>query len=236
MTQVHCDVWVLGLDDAGDVATRFLTVPETRALGRFRRPGDRLRHAAGRTLLRAIAASRLGIDPAAVVVRWRCTPCGSEEHGKPFVAGLGTHLSVSHSAGLVLVAANDVAPVGVDVEEVSTAVDVHALGRHIVASGEPGPRDARSLFRTWCRKEALVKATGHGLSADLRTVRVTPADAPAAVLSFPLTQGPVGLCDLDLGPAHPTYVAALAILAEGPPTTTYHDGAAFVRRVRGGET
>lgn len=110
------------------------------------------------------------------VVR-RCVVCGSTAHGKPEVAAAlaaGVHVSLAHTRSYSYVAAAR-GPVGVDVEHVD-AVGAHPvadvlLSRAEIAAGHP--LDAESLTRTWARKEALLKATGHGLHVPPSGVTLT---------------------------------------------------------------
>lgn len=82
-----------------------------------------------------------------------CPRCGSAEHGRPRARGADVHVSLAYAGDLGVVAWSSEGPVGVDVAEEGPPV------------GEFGDR------RTWTRVEALLKATGAGLSRD-------PADLP----------------------------------------------------------
>jgi 4'-phosphopantetheinyl transferase len=72
-----------------------------------------------------------------------------------------------------------------------------------------------AFLRYWTRKEALLKATGHGLALPLRSVSVSAHDAVPALLAWtaePPLEGPVHLLDLAAAPDRPP--AALAMLGE----------------------
>jgi len=92
------------------------------------------------------------------------------------------HVSVAHGGGLALAAVCDHGPIGVDLEHVDTRRNLTAIARRFFAAEESAQLEAcdsdeRSLLfhQWWTRKEAVLKATGHGLRGGL-TVRV---DAPA---------------------------------------------------------
>ncbi|WP_409420638.1 4'-phosphopantetheinyl transferase superfamily protein [Pseudaeromonas sp. ZJS20] len=88
------------------------------------------------------------------------------ENGKPTLVG-GPHFSLSHAAGYALLAISTQAPVGVDLE----AVDPHSAMDWLppLLSAEERMRQqqlgpAWSPWRFWVRKEAWLKALGHGLT------------------------------------------------------------------------
>ncbi|GAA1716787.1 hypothetical protein GCM10009809_11050 [Isoptericola hypogeus] len=155
-------------------------------------PGGPVGHgygAARSALLRAALAAAgldLGAGAGDVGLRRRCTTCGAADHGKPEVPAAlaaGLHVSVAHTATRLAVAVAG-SPCGVDVE------DVAAVARAPVAGVLLGPRERRrerrpggepsaeGLARTWVRKEALLKATGHGLAVDPARIVLGPPDAP----------------------------------------------------------
>ena len=156
-------------------------------------------------LLRSAVATYLEVDPVAVQTGRLCPRCAGTDHGRPVVLPAGgdrrpvVHVSLSRAAGRTVVAVTTAGPVGVDVEHVDAAgFDTFArvgLHRDEVAD------DAPSRTRTWVRKESLVKATGDGLTVDLRDVQVTaPAEAPGLVRwDARRTQlPPVQMVDLDV--------------------------------------
>jgi 4'-phosphopantetheinyl transferase len=133
----------------------------------------------------------------------RCRTCGAAGHGKPELPAAlaaGLHVSVSTAPGLVAVAVCDEGPVGVDVESVA-AVAAAPVADVLLHPREPVPVTPRDLARTWVRKEALLKATGHGLVvAPGELVLTGPHEAPALLRAPPeLNVGAVdGVRILDL--------------------------------------
>lgn len=137
-------------------------------------------------LLRSAVADYLGVDPVAVQTGRLCPRCAGTDHGRPVVLPAGgerrarVHVSLSRAAGRTVVAVTTAGPVGVDVEHVD-AVGFETFARVGLHRDEVAD-DAPSRTRTWVRKESLVKATGDGLTVDLRDVQVTaPAEAPGLV-------------------------------------------------------
>lgn len=108
--------------------------------------------------------------------------------------GVALRHSVSHTDGVLLIAAAADCRVGVDVERVRdrgiSALPSHALSQHELAVYSTAePRDRLPVFLAyWTRKEALLKAAGVGLAVepslielDLSAGRSQPLVVPAAL-------------------------------------------------------
>ncbi|WP_158580725.1 4'-phosphopantetheinyl transferase family protein [Cellulomonas rhizosphaerae] len=124
---------------------------------------------------RAVAHVR-GVDPADVVVGRRCPTCGSAAHGAPTTTG--AHVSITRGTGVVAVAASLDSPVGIDLEhrrdELWPGFDEVAL-----SPDEHAPT-ADGRLRAWVRKEAVLKASGLGLTLDPRRVTISAGQVVAA--------------------------------------------------------
>ncbi|MGJ9423299.1 4'-phosphopantetheinyl transferase family protein [Aeromicrobium sp. CF3.5] len=136
---------------------------------------------------------------------------------------------MTHSAALVLVAVTDAAPVGIDVELRQDSIDAEAIAWYISGPGEDPPTGAAAAVRAWCRKEAVVKATGDGLSVPLRDVPISSTGQ----LIEPHRGNHVALHDLELDVDHPGYTAAVAVLAAGVVVPRILDGAALLQGENG---
>ncbi|MEP9354717.1 4'-phosphopantetheinyl transferase superfamily protein [Xanthobacter sp. KR7-65] len=147
---------------------------------------DRADRRAAWRLARRLAGIALACDPAGVAL-FRATS------GRPFLpAGCGHDLNVAHASGWVAVGLaratpataerNDGGIIGVDVER---ARDLDLWTRLAGEFMHPEDIDLWSRLPTeqrpaaalaqWCGKEALLKATGEGLSADPCRVRLPAA-------------------------------------------------------------
>ncbi|RKS07973.1 4'-phosphopantetheinyl transferase [Nocardiopsis sp. Huas11] len=228
-------VWWARTSDADSALLRLLDEGERTRNARFRRQADRDRHLLGRALARLALADLAGCPPEKVTFDLRCRSCedkeragaraGDEEpHGKPHPSGpaQGLEISVSHSGDWVALAVSEGPAVGIDVEGVSVTRDVEGLADYTLADVErqawlrlPAVERAVAFFGYWARKEALLKATGLGLSGGLRRVAVSPPHAPARLLAWEGGGGPdaVWLSDLDRGT---DYRSALAVLTDRP--------------------
>jgi 4'-phosphopantetheinyl transferase len=175
-------------------------------------------------LLRELVGEILDRDPASLSFAKRCLTCGSARHGKPTVVDSSLSISVSYGDRLALAAATEGPPLGVDVEEIGSA-DFKGFNavtldpqEELALFGLTGPELLHARARMWARKEALLKATGHGLVVDPTQVVVSGPSEPAELLSWNADQpapSVTALADVDL-PEHPDHEAALAVLVPGP--------------------
>jgi 4'-phosphopantetheinyl transferase len=199
---------------------------ERTRLAAFRIPADAARYLAAHALVRLVLASRLGTDPAALVFDRTCR-CG-QQHGKPRLAGPGTHpeFSLTHSGDLVGLAVAD-GPVGLDVEHHRSLSDIAGMTEHVSSPTELArsrPTSTAAFLEVWTRKEALLKVTGEGLSRPMTSITLSPPGSPPAVEEWAgadAPSSPVWLVDLRPAARHPAAVAGFGATA---PTVTEHDG------------
>ncbi|MDS1268909.1 4'-phosphopantetheinyl transferase superfamily protein [Lipingzhangella sp. LS1_29] len=227
-----CEVWWASPRQAHPRLLDVLDGRERERHARFHRRADADRYLVGHALLRGVCARRSGQRPGEICFEYHCPNCDhGGGHGKPYPSGpaRGLQVSLTHSGDRVGVAVLADIEVGVDVEAVTSTRDLDRLAEHVLTEGErialdrvPTRQRERGFFTYWSRKEALLKATGLGLSGGLRTIEVTAPDETAAVRSW---QGPaapttVWLTDLSPGDQH---CGALALLAPGPVQVIEHD-------------
>ena len=173
---------------------------------RYEQP-ERDRTLVGHAALRRLLAPELGIDPVAITLTRRCATCGSTDHGKPSLDAVpGVEFSLSHSGDLVAIAIAGV-PVGVDVERRSGGTDWASI-RSDTFGDDEWTDDPTALTDLWSRKEAVVKATGRGMSEPLTSIR--PVGEGGRWLA-----GAVTGWDLPIS----THSAAVAVLGEAPGIT-----------------
>jgi 4'-phosphopantetheinyl transferase len=175
-------------------------------------------------LLRRLVGDETGVDPRTIEFERRCATCGTTRHGKPHVTGMpDVHVSVSYGEHLAVAAVTILGEVGVDVEDLESAdferfnsvtLDDSEVAQLAVLHGD-ALLGARAQL--WSRKEAILKATGHGLVVDPSQVLVSAHDAPAELLEWKAEQhlpGPMRVSDLDVN--HPGHRAAVAVLTAQP--------------------
>ncbi len=122
-----------------------------------------------RAVLRQLLAQELAIDACKVDIVYG-------PYGKPLLpplAGRRVSFNVSHSDGQALVALAS-HEVGVDIERIRPVDDLVRLAKTAFSLTEqaalfalPGLQRLKGFFNCWTRKEAYIKATGHGLSHPL---------------------------------------------------------------------
>lgn len=195
-----------------------LDAPEQAQADRFHFDEDRSTYIAAHWLVRNALASVGGLRPA----DWRFT---IEKHGKPGIdPALGRpdlRFNLSHTRGFVACAVSFGDMIGIDVEALSrrpVELDIAerffspsevAILRDTAQAGRPG-----TFMRFWTLKEALIKATGEGLSRALDSfsfsldpvsIAFDPEDAAEALKWKFIEQRPT-----------PRHLLALAIRRSGP--------------------
>jgi 4'-phosphopantetheinyl transferase len=159
-------------------ALDLLTDEERERIGRFRRPADAASFAAGRALVRLALAERLGAAPGELVFDTWCE-LHQSAHGKPRLVEPSADLDFSLSrAGPRLLLAVAAEPVGVDVERRDRDVEADVARIAFADDERTELEDAGpdAFLVCWTRKEAVLKALGHGLAVDPKTVSVTFLD------------------------------------------------------------
>lgn len=204
MTAVR--VLIVDLSDAAwpdALPDSILAADERARAARFRFDIHRNRFLRRRVAYRLALADACGCAPAALVL-------DAAPNGKPFVAApdAGLRFNASHAGDLALLAMARGMPLGVDIEEIRPGIVEPALVARVLTPGErvdfatlPPDVAASTFFTAWARKEAVVKATGEGLSVEPDTLEVAPTRPKA-----PPVHRPDGarwwLADLDIGARH----------------------------------
>ena len=187
-------VWRIPLDQSESVDTHLpvLSEDEQERVRRFYFPQHGRRFAIAHSALRQILAAYDQVSP-------RALQFSTGEHGKPTLLHGGVirpqnlHFNLSHSGDLALLAVARRGAVGVDVEQWRTNVQHLEIAERFFS---PYEREAlrslsgeeailRGFFSTWSRKEAYLKATGHGIARGLHHFDVTMENLAARTASSP---------------------------------------------------
>jgi 4'-phosphopantetheinyl transferase len=176
-------VWRVRLDapEAVEQLWSILSPEEQVRARRFHAERHRRRFAVAHGALRQILSAYLDQAPESIAFT-------TGPNGKPALTedrlGRRLEFNLSHSGDLALVAVAWDRPVGVDLEEWKHAMDHLELAerffspaerralRELAASAEDL---VRGFFAAWSRKEAYLKASGHGVTRGLHHFDVTLA-------------------------------------------------------------
>lgn len=178
LAEADVEPWLAVLDDAERARVRRLKVARSR-----------VEYVAAHALTRVVLAELTGEAPA--TFRYLPGP-----KGKPVALcdgrRLGLHFNLSHTGGMVAVAASPAHELGLDTEALDRKVNLAVADRYFFGAEanwlhglEPEHR-AEGFLRLWTLKEAYIKATGRGLSqpldefwfdVDPPRIRFTPAIA-----------------------------------------------------------
>ena len=127
----------------------------------------------GRTIVQLVAARHLGVDPADIEI-------DRADRGKPRLGGAPSpfafnlsdaddHVAAAFGLGL---------EIGVDIERADRrTVEPERFARRVLSVAEQAAIEGlegdaldRALIRMWTRKEAVLKAAGHGLRRELADI------------------------------------------------------------------
>lgn len=160
-----------------------LDAHERQRAASFRFEVDRQAYCASHGLLRLTLAEEFG--PRIFNLRYT-------DSGKPKIIGADLleelDVSLSHARGFAAVALTRYGRVGVDIEARSTDVPLEDVAPRVLSQTEleglacvPAPLRHEKFLALWTLKEAVVKATGQGLNAELN--KFTVGSDPPALLS-----------------------------------------------------
>ncbi len=198
-----------------------LSEDELQRAQRYLLPHLGPRFIVGRARQREILAAYLDTDPKSV--QFHYSPLGKPSVGAPHDDS-GLQFNVTNSADLALVAVTLGREIGVDVERIRPVDDFEGLAQRYFAAAEqatlsklPAGDRLDGFFRCWTRKEAILKATGKGLSCPLDRVVVSlAADQPARVLSIDGDEQQAGNWFLKSMQPSDAFIAAVATTGAAP--------------------
>jgi 4'-phosphopantetheinyl transferase len=166
-----------------------------------------------RGALREMLGLYLSMDPSSIVFEYNA--CGKPSLATPNQSGL--EFNLSHSGDRLVIALTRDRQLGVDLERINPEM-AEETSQEVVFTEEerrelaslPSDLALQGFFTAWTRKEAFIKATGEGFSADLQSFTVTVDPRKPAELwmcdGTPLQDWRIESLDL-----FPGYASALAV-------------------------
>ena len=145
---------------------------EKARMARFHHARNRIQFAAAHALTRLALGQALSVPPAALAfVEGTNGKPSAQRGGRPAPVSF----NLSHADGMVGVAvlARADVPVGFDLERFDRTIELDLADRYFRPeevswlAGLPADERRRGFLRLWTLKEALIKATGEGLSREL---------------------------------------------------------------------
>jgi 4'-phosphopantetheinyl transferase len=222
-------VWAAPLDVTAEVLanlTETLSPDEKERAAKFKFERHRNRFCVGRGWLREILGRYLQSKPGELRFNY-------SSNSKPALsavfASAGIHFNLAHSEDLALLAVTRAGPVGVDVECVREIKNVGELVARFFSQRESelfqklsAGEKRIAFFNLWTRKEALLKATGEGITGGLNRVEVSFLPGkPTRLLAISGDETKAARWTLkELTPAN-GFVGALAIHATNACIVTY---------------
>lgn len=175
----HVHLWTVPLeqpDEEVEQCARLLSYEERGVAAKFQFAEHRRRYVVAHAALRRILAGYLEQEPAEI----QFTQAPGR---KPrLLCGDSPCFNLSHSCELAMVAVSSTREVGVDIEQHRDLDDFELLARDVFAADEelrwrahPGAARTSAFYNQWTMKEALLKAMGVGLAANLRQISVDAA-------------------------------------------------------------
>lgn len=164
----------------------WLYADEREKLGTYRQPADRWRMLAGRFIVRSCLREHFHIAE---------TQFSYGAHGKPYLARDNApqtlDFNLSHDRGDIIAAFSTACEVGIDIANLADFEDWEAYATdfmtrsELVATMSQHPTERPAIAaRLWTAKEAILKATGHGLDIDPREIEID-LEGPSPHLYLP---------------------------------------------------
>ena len=171
------DLWIAALCTRSNSSVVLLSSDELARAERFQTNLLRDLYISRRSTLRQILCTYANIPARNLVFQYGL-------NGKPFLPGRPhLHFNTSHShqpQGLLVCAVCLHFEIGVDIEHIRPIEDLKFIVRHFFAPAEQARLaglaaafQMRSFFECWTRKEAVIKATGEGITRKLDSFEVS---------------------------------------------------------------
>ncbi|HDR4423502.1 TPA: 4'-phosphopantetheinyl transferase Sfp [Bacillus cereus] len=234
LNENDCQIWWGRISDLQSWHYNLLNDVEREKANSYHHSVDRARFIIGCVISRLVLGQILSISPVQVPIDRICPVC-KLQHGRPQLREGMPQLSVSHSGEWVVVAFTQSAPVGVDVEQMNSNVDVMKMAEGVLTNIEiaqvmklPDEQKIEGFLTYWTRKEAVLKATGEGLMILPVDITVSAPNDPPTLLAFKGREELVETTMMkDIRPSE-DYMASIAIFSKEVTKITQLDAVALL--------
>jgi len=170
-TDLH--IWRYTLNEADYRAEKtdpLLSEEEQGRCDAYLNEAEKVRYTCNHRFVRQVLSKYLGLPPAEIIF-------SHAARGKPYIKQSDLFFNYSYRANSGLLAISKQAEVGVDIEKIKTLQDLPTFANFcfsekeqqiIFNSSKENFQD--TLFTFWTFKEAIIKALGVGLNADLTQI------------------------------------------------------------------
>jgi len=160
-------------------ASRSIQLEEKERIGRFVFKRDAKRSIIGQLMIRKFVSEASHLP-------WSQIKIKRDHNNKPLSEGLNLHFNVSHDGNLVVLAGEENTIVGIDImrncykggKSLNEFFRLMHRNFHMnewaYINKGTDTNKINSFYRFWCLKECYVKATGTGLTIDLRKICFVP--------------------------------------------------------------
>lgn len=160
-------------------ASRSIQLEEKERIGRFVFKQDAKRSIIGQLMIRKFLSE-------ATQLPWSQIKTKRDQNNKPIVEGFNLNFNVSHDGHFVVLAGEEDITIGIDImrncykggrslkEFFRLMHRNFHLNEWAYINNGIDIKKMRSFYRIWCLKESYVKATGTGLTIDLKKICFVP--------------------------------------------------------------
>lgn len=174
LSSKNIDIWLCDLKRLLNYTDKFYSIlsnDEKERAAKFKLEKNRQEYVITRGCLRQYLGLLTNTEPKNFMFKYL-------EYGKPVLENMpkfaDVSFNVSHSHEFSLVAITQKHTVGIDIEKISRDSDHQSLVTRFFSKAEqsefntlPGKIRAKAFCACWTRKEAFIKAVGHGISYGL---------------------------------------------------------------------
>jgi 4'-phosphopantetheinyl transferase len=169
-------LWVLkfaDLKDSVESLTQTLSSDELAKARQYRFKASQEKYIIGRAATREILSRYLKTTPQSIIFSYN-------NFGKPSLNNPDLQFNVSHTKDTFLLAITKKYPVGIDIEHCQPKLNFLSVAKTFCTSQEyqkllsvEASEINLAFYRCWTRKEAILKAIGHGLFFPFDALEVT---------------------------------------------------------------